>query len=150
MFHLFNAGYSRSFVLLGFRTSRLHIFSDRCWRARKMNGAFLPSIVALDICFGSFHLLVIMCHGMPPQPRPQIKKKRSRFISIWMAGARARVWRSRPTGHRGKTLLRMTVGGLYSCFNGLHAVYTGLILEQYSTPSTIPPSPSLCALSSLH
>lgn len=74
----------------------------------------------------------------PSFPHAHTHKKRSWFISIWMAGARARVCRSRPTGHGWKTLWRMRVGGLLSCFNGLHAVYTGLILKQYH-----PPTPNL-------
>lgn len=107
----------------------------------------------LKLClkwYPSFFCVTVMgCHGILLSPKRK-KKKKAQLVYYHLNGQRHVPGCSGqdPQDTQGKHCREWGVRGLYSCFNGLHAVYIGLIPEQYSSPSTIPLLlPPHCALS---
>ena len=93
-----------------------------------------PSILVPDIlCYtpSFFRVTVMRCVPGSISPRKEEEKKSAVGLLPfeWPEHVPGCAGQD-PTGRGAKTWCRMRVGGLYSCFNGLHAVYTGLILEQ--------------------
>lgn len=94
-----------------------------------------------------FCVTVIGCHGIRLSPKR--RREKAQLVYYHLNGRRHVPGCSGqdPQDTQGKHCREWGVRGLYSCFNGLHAVYTGLILEQYSSPSTIhhplPPAATL-------